>query len=286
MELDLNKGKSNRGIENPLTAIFDLAEDVNEYSKYVKKMIWYAIIFMLFWVFFNFLMIIVVLSSGNLIPLPLFIGLFLSGIIAFLLVVRTYKFFKYFTRRYDGIKAVRDNDDLIEIPKGPTIEDRFYSYLSSRHPAMQEFLKNNPKALKHKTRIKGKSGNFYDFEFYLKKPPKGVLKIFAMGESGYGLFIKKYKGIPKMADILDLKNAIKDITDVEQMAPSRIIMLYKYPSNFKGLSDDLYSFLTREEFRLDIKGDTYFPVLQVVGETDEGYYDFTPMVPEFANRLP
>jgi hypothetical protein len=286
MELDLNKGKTDRGIENPLSAIFDLAEDVNEYSKYVKKMIWYAIIFMAFWVFFNLLMIIIFLGSGNLIPVPLFIGLFLSGIIAFILVMRTHKFFKYFTKRYEGIKTVRENDDLVKIPKGATIEDRFYSYISMKHPAMQELIKRNPKALKHNTRVKGKSGHFYDFEFYLNKPSEGILKIFGMGEPGYGLFIKKYKGRPKMADILDLKNAMKDIAEAEGMAPSRIVMLYKYPSNFKGLNDDLYSFLTRDEFRLEVKGETCFPIIQVVGETDEGYYDFTPMVPEFAERLP
>ena len=100
------------------------------------------------------------------------------------------------------------------------------------------------------------------------------------------MYIKKQKGKPKMTHILDIKKAVMDVAEIKEEVPSRIVLLFKYPASFKGLSDDLYSFLVREEFKIELKGKTYYPVIQLVGETEDGYYDFTPLVPEFADRLP
>ena len=194
-------------------------------------------------------------------------------------------FFKYFTNRYEGIKAVRDSEDLVKIPEGATLVDRYLSYLRETHPALVALMKRDPKALQRNVKLKGASGKFYEFAIYLAQPPGG-LTVLGLGREGYALYIQKYKGRPKMADVLDLKNALSDIAKETGFAPSRVVLLYRYPPNFKGLSEDLYSFLVREEFKIEIKGKEFRPTLQIVGETEEGYYDFTPLVPEFADRLP
>jgi hypothetical protein len=285
MDIDLNKGRANRGMENPLTAIFDLADDVSTHSRYVKGMVWYAIIFMIFWMFFNFLLVLQTLSQGNLV-FTLLLGLFISGLVAFLLIWRTHLFFKYFTRRYVGIKTVRDSEGLIKIPEGPTSAERYLTFLKQRHPPLTKLLKRSPKVLNRSSSLADSTGSRHEFDLYLTLPPGLTWKMFGFGEPGYGLFIKKMKGKPKMAHVLDLKKAVQNITEPENVLPSRIVLLYKFPSHFKGLSDDLYSFLVREEFKMTLKGKTYYPVIQVVGETEEGFYDFTPLVPEFADRLP
>jgi hypothetical protein len=286
MDIDLNKGRSNRGMENPLSAIFDLADDVSQYSRYVKKMVWYAIIFMMFWMFFNFLLVLLSLSTGQGILFLVLMGLMISGLVAILLILRTHLFFQYFTRRYNGIRTVRDSGEPAVIPKGATIEDRYLRFLKDKHPPLEQTLKHSPKALTRSAKLTGATGASHLFDLYMTLPPDFSWKVMGFGEAPYGLFIKKFKGKPKMTDILDFKNAVKDAAEAQEIVPSRIVLLYKCPKNFKGLSDDLYSFLTREEFKYTLKGKNYFPVIQVVGETEEGFYDFTPLVPEFADRMP
>lgn len=286
MELDLNKKRDTRGIENPLSAIFDLADDVSIHSRYVRKMVWYAIIFMIFWMFFNFILILDSLARGRVIPFTLLLGLMISGLVAIWLILRTHVFFKYFTRRYNGIRTVRDSDTPAKIPKGASMEERYLNFLKSKHPPLQELLKRNPKALLWRTKLKGRTGTHHEFDMYISQNPKTSWKIFSFGEPGYGLFVRKIKGKPKLDHILEVKKSVSDISDACEIIPSRIVLLYKFPEHFNGLSEDLYSFLVKEEFNLNIKGKNYYPVIQVVGETSDGFYDFTPLVPEFADRLP
>jgi hypothetical protein len=262
MDLDLNKGRASRGMENPLSAIFDLA------------------------VFFNVLLVIQTLATGNIVPFFILLGLMISGLLAIWLILRTHMFFKYFTHRYIGIKTVRESEQPVKIPGGATVDERFLNYLKTTHPPLVKLMKRTPKALKRNVNLSDKTGGRFQFDIFLSVPQSFSWKMFKMGEPGYGLFIKQFKGKPKMKDILDLKTAVKNISEAQDIVPSRIVLLCKFPKSYSGLSEDLYSFLTREEFKLDLKGKTYYPVIQIVGETAEGYYDFTPLVPEFADRLP
>ncbi|UCH89185.1 MAG: hypothetical protein JSV49_00620 [Thermoplasmata archaeon] len=286
MALDLNKGRASRGMENPLSAIFDLADDVSVHSRYVKGMVWYAIIFMIFWMFFNLILVLQTLNQGNLGLFTLLLGILISGFLAIWLIMRTHIFFKYFTHRYTGIKTVRDSEQPVPIPKGATVEDRYLKYLQKTHPPLEKLLKRTPGVLKRPASLTDKSGNRYEFDIYLSLPPSTSWKLFRMGGPGYGLFIKRNKGKPKLADILDLKKSVQNIAEAHDIVPSRVVLLNKFPGHYNGLSDDLYSFLVREEFKINLRGKTFYPVIQVVGETAEGYYDFTPLVPEFADRLP
>jgi len=76
----MNKGDV-RAVENPITAIFDLAEDVEAQSPKIRIAIQYARIFIGFWLILNALLIVVVAAAN-------FLALALSLIVFLLLLVR------------------------------------------------------------------------------------------------------------------------------------------------------------------------------------------------------
>ena len=64
-------GADARAVENPISAIFDLAEDVNDEAPRIRKLVTYATVFIGFWLVIDFIFILAFIVSN------LFISLFL-----------------------------------------------------------------------------------------------------------------------------------------------------------------------------------------------------------------
>ena len=282
-----NTNREYRAVENPISALFDLADDVSEHAQVVKKMVWYAIGFMLFWLFFDILIIIDNLTQNHVILIPILAGMFIAGILAIVLILQTHVFFKDFTRQYIGIKAVRQAEPIVTIPKGNTAAQRFMRYLRDSNPLFDKLLTDDPGSLQSQVTLTGRSGKMYSFSAYIRKEPSGLWKLFGVGNPGYALYINTYDGTPDLKQILELKDAVKDVTEQTQITPSRIVAISEMQNeNFDGLNEDVYSNIIQEPLSDKIKGKTYTVNVQVVSETESNTYDFVPLIPELPDRLP
>lgn len=68
-----------RAVENPISAIFDLAEEVNEQAPKIRRLIGYSRLFIGIWLFANFI-ILVFLAASPLLMLPIMGLLFVSAV--------------------------------------------------------------------------------------------------------------------------------------------------------------------------------------------------------------
>lgn len=69
-----------RAVENPISAIFDLAEEVNEQAPTLRKLIGYSRFFIAAWLFVDFLLILVISPQQAAVRLPLMGVLFLAAV--------------------------------------------------------------------------------------------------------------------------------------------------------------------------------------------------------------
>ncbi len=69
-----------RAVENPISAIFDLAEEVNDQAPKIRKLIGYSRLFIAIWLFANFLILIILGGPSRLVMLPLMVLLFVTTV--------------------------------------------------------------------------------------------------------------------------------------------------------------------------------------------------------------
>ncbi len=269
-------GKDVRAVENPISAIFDLAEDVNAQAPKVRKSVRYATIFISIWLIVNFLLVILFLAVRSWLFLILFLALFIVGVLALKWLREVSRFFGYYVIRHRVIKSLREEDPVVYVPRGEDSVQNLVYYLASKNPHVNEGLRR-PGLLQTQAILRGRSGVMYSFDGYLKIKPSAFWDIFGMGYPGYTLFIKKYDHPPRLLDMRSLRNAIMDIASTGSSPPSRIIAVWKAGENDQ-IADDVYEFVTSEVVPFSYRGNRFSTTMEIITESPDGTYDFIPYV--------
>ncbi|MFQ6059983.1 MAG: hypothetical protein ACE5KV_01635 [Thermoplasmata archaeon] len=271
--------KDVRAIENPISAIFDLAEDVDRQAPKVRKSVGYATVFIVIWLIINFLVMIVFLFI-NLILFILFMALFIVGILAVKWLRELGSFFSYYVIRHRAIKSLREEDPIVYIPKGEDSVHRLLTYLASKNPHVQEAMRR-PGLFRTQAILRGRSGVLYSFDGYLRVNSSLAWRLFGLGYPGYSLFIKRYEHPPRLLEMQSLKNAVEDIANTGPVPPCRVIAVWMAKGD-EGIEDDVYSFVTNEVIRFSHLGNKFSCTLEIITESEDGTYDFIPYVSEVA----
>ena len=109
-----------RAVENPISAIFDLSEKVAKQAPVIKSMVRYASAFIIVWLIVSFFLILALLAQGIVFMFLIMLALFVVGFVALILLRRMNRFFRYYAARHRAIKAVRDMDPMVYVPRGKT----------------------------------------------------------------------------------------------------------------------------------------------------------------------
>lgn len=269
-------GKDVRAVENPISAIFDLAEDVNAQAPKVRKSVRYATIFISIWLIVNFLLVLLFLVARSWLFLLLFLALFVVGILALKWLREISKFFSYYVIRHRIIRSLREEDPVVYVPQGGDSVQRLVYYLASKNPHVNEGLKRSG-LFQTQAILRGKSGVMYSFDGYLRIRPSAFWNFFGWGYPGYSLFIKKYDHPPRLLDMQSLRNAILDIASTGNIPPSRIIAVWKAGEDDQ-LSDEVYEFVTNEVVTFSRRGNRFNTTMEIITESPDGTYDFIPFV--------
>ncbi len=259
-----------RAVENPISAIFDLSEDVVRQAPVIRTMVRYTSAFIIVWLFIDFILILATLAEGLLVLLIITFVLFVVGVIALVLLRRINRFFKYYVSRHSSIKAVRDMDPMVYAPQGKTVTERFVAYLKGHNPAISR--RNVEVAMPGI--VHGKQALEYRFDAYIKEPASGFWRIFGYGKHGFAIYIKEFDGVPTLKGMRSFKDAVEDVSARSKVPPKRIVALWKRTED-QTLNDEVYRYVTKKPASMKRGFRKFTCSMEIVSETD-GKYDFIP----------
>jgi len=263
-----------RAVENPITAIFDLAEDVNREAPKIRKLVTYSTFFIGIWLFIDFILIIAFIGENFIISLFLIV-LFVLGVLSLSLIRRLNDFFRYYSRRHRVIMSVRNEDPVVLVPEGKDAVHRLINFLVSRNPGLRESYSLSSAS---KSQIlRGKSGTFYQFDGYISSSSGPFWRVLSIGYPGYQIFIKLFESPPTPEDLMAMKAGVEDISMANRIPPSRVIALWQR-SEGEEISEGAYETLVTEVTRFRKGSRAFACSLELIVENDDGTYEFVPYV--------
>ena len=268
-----------RAMENPITALFDLSEQISEKSFHIRRNVWYSLLFVVLWMGLTLIIVLDNIVNRNPVAVIIFIMILASGFFTLRVIFFNYRFFDYFTMRYHAIRLVREGNPNLYVPKGDTPVERFLNHLTSNFPPFSQLLNSHPESLQFSAILRGLSGGAYQFDAYIGIPGGSpILKSTnlpkAMVKQGYALFIKIFDIPPTMGQITGLEQTIKDIT-AQTCLPPRVIALTD--GGKVELPEDVYKHLTEKGSIASCKKGNYPFNVQVVKGVEDAY-DFVPLI--------
>jgi len=263
-----------RAVDNPITAVFDLAEEVNNEVPRFRKLVTYATIFIGVWLVISFILMLALLFSNFILGLVV-LFLFIIGILALAMLRNLGDFMRYYSLRHAAIVRVRNEDPIIYIPKGENSVIRLLELVKARNPAMANAI--TMRQYQSPSIQRGASSVFYNFDAYLGSRPGILWKLLGVGYPGYQLFIKCFQTAPRSEDLASLKHAAEDVSQATKLPPSRVIALWSR-SPHHDLSEEAYQFLSVARVEFSHRAKHYASTLELVIENQDGTYEFIPFV--------
>jgi len=272
-----------QAMENPIAAIFDLADEMAEQLPFIRRMIMFSGLFITVWLAVNFALILVMLGT-NFIIFMVLVAFFIIGSLGLYLMYTLHQFFEYFGRRQHAIRTIRDAEELVFIPKGKSSAESYIKHLRKESKTLDNFVAVDPHALHVPVILMGASGVSYQFDAYVQRQVTRHAGLF-LKDAGYAFFVKVFKRPPTLMEMQALERAVQDVTTRTGQAPSRIVALVETPGEVT-LDDDVYSHVTDQKLVLYASGRKVAVNLQVVATDEDGTYDFVPKIAVVPDELP
>ena len=268
-----------RAMENPMSALFDLSEQVSEKSLPIKRNVWYSLLFVVLWTGFSIAAALATFVNREPLAVIIFILLTLSGLYTARIIIFNYRFFDYFYKRYSAIKLVREGNPNLYVPKGDSPVERYLNHLRANYRPFSQLLDAHPETIQFSAIIRGHSGGAYQFDAYISIPGNSpMLRRVPIPQKlvkrGYALFIKVFDTQPTLKDISILEDTVRDITALTCLPP-RVVVLHEGGDG--ELPEDLYRHITDEGATASCRKGTYPYNVQVVSGV-EGTYDLVPLI--------
>lgn len=281
----MKKWELYRGVEDPISGTFNLAEEVTSRSDKVVFLSRFALYFVVFSLVLDLLLFIAMIFNGNLFMAMILFSLLITGGITFSLIRTTRDFLKHADFRYGAINAMREGPAVHNVPSGKTPTERFLRYLKKANPAFRRLLVKRPELLVKDVHLVGTKGRRYRFEAAVQLRPSILHRMLGKGSPGYNLLIREYRKVPTQNELERLHKDLTDIYHARKLRPNRVVMLFPGSGRYKGLPEDLYHSLVVDGLFLPGRMDLKLNV-QAVGELPNGEYDFVPYIPELPRMLP
>ncbi len=262
-----------RAVENPISAVFDLAEDVNDEVPKVRRLVTYATAFIVIWLTIDFIFIIAFIGRNLLIGTSLIL-LFIMGLLTLSMLQHINDFFRYYTVRHQAIKSVRDDDPVVYAPKGKDAVERLYQHLLAKNSYIGYVSGGS---LPGHGIARGRSGTFYEFDLHIVGRPGICWRLLGIGFPGYQLSITKLDRAPRVEDVMSVKRAVEDVSAANRVPPTRTMILWQREGE-DDLDDQTYEALTTQVAYFSHRGKRYASTMELVIENLDGTYEFIPYV--------
>lgn len=262
------------GVEDPISAIFDLSDRVAQMAPRARQMYLVNMFIVIIWVLLMIVLILVGAGSHDVtLGILAFMGLLL-GVGALWLLSETNKFFRGFVARHRTIRLVRDAEPVVKVPEGRTPIERLAHYLSTSNEKVGEALRENPDRLRYQLSFKGR-GAQVKFDLAIAKPGGFRWSWTGGGEPGFALLARVG---PETVEVKDLQQLETDVRAVFARLPGQLSRLILLRPKGSPLSEAVYEYAVGHPVMLR-KGLRRFRVnTEVITESADGTYDFVPVV--------
>jgi|GEM_PF-3109943 len=257
------------GVEDPISAIFDLSDRVAEMAPTIRRMYRYTAT-----VTVVFLAIMVILLFVGLVANLFFSVLALIaivfGVIALSLLRETDRFYQAYLSRHRSIKLLQEADPTPKVPDGPTPVQRLARYLSASNPRVAEQLRRHPESLRYRVRFgNGTGGMTFDLALVARGTAAG--RWIGWGDAGFAILARQFTG---PLGVAELDRFAADVVSASRRIGPPIVRVIALRTSSEPTSEPVHDFAVGHP--IELRGGRV-PV-EIVTEEPGGSYDLVPHV--------
>ncbi|HZY71290.1 MAG TPA: hypothetical protein VFF67_09995 [Thermoplasmata archaeon] len=261
------------GVEDPISAIFDLSDRAAEMAPTVRRMYRYTATIVVIWIVLMAGVTLGTLGGAPWLSILSLLGL-IAGVIALSLLRQTDRFFGAFVQRHRSIRLVRDADPVVKVPEGRTPIERLGRYLVQSNPTVESALQESPSAMQYRVALPA-SGREIVFDLTVVRPGGALWRSLGRGRSGFAI-LARLAGESVALD--DLRRLEADAQAVAARLPARIVRLILLRPRTGPLPEDAYEYAVGHAVELRHGTGRSRAQLEVISENPDGTYDFVPHV--------
>jgi hypothetical protein len=262
-----------RGVEDPISAIFDLSDRVAQLAPTVRRMYRYTASILVLWILLLGFVTLITVGSNLTIAILSVIGL-VAGFIALSLLRQTDGFFRSFVQRHRAIRLLREADPIVHVPAGRTPVERLGRYLAQSSPAIESYLTEHPEAHRNRSEFPG-HGRPVAFELVIERPAGALWRYLGRGDAGFAVLARLGPEAPTTADLARLADDAQAVVGRLSAAPVRLILLR---TGTVPLPEDVYEWAVGRPAFLARGFARYRVATEIITEGPDGTYDFVPYV--------
>src|SRR6266700_1128864 len=292
-----------RAVEDPIAAIFDLAESVDRETPKIRKTLRYVRWFVSLWLLLDFFLIIVLSAITG---FPAITFLLFIPITAILLGMRRISgrngrlALLVFAGIFGALQIVSMGGLLflgivlvalfilgfliLELMQDLR---SFFDYFALRHRVIQRVRQADPVVYVPEGKdavqriLSHLAGTSPDVRGIMATPGSIAVPALLTGKTGLTYSFDAYIRQPPTPVWRVLKAAVEDVAIATRIPPARILVLWRAKKD-ESVTPDVYDFLTKEAVQVRIRGSTFACSLELAVERADGTYDFIPLVVESA----
>lgn len=258
------------GLEDPISAIFELSDRAAEMAPAMRRMYRATAAVILL-----FLVLIVLLLFGALARNPLYAVVALAALvlggIALTLLRDSDRFYRAYLRRHRSIKLLEATDAAPPIPQGPTAVQRLSRHLAQSNDRIGALLGLHPDAPRFRVDLTGDDPPLA-FDLVILASPDRAYRWFRMGDPGFAVVARLGPAAPTRAD---LEAFARDVGRAARRLPAPVVRaILLRAADAAPLSDEVYDYAVGHPAELRTG-----PVpLEILTESPDGTYDCVPFI--------
>ncbi|MCI4348632.1 MAG: hypothetical protein L3J93_00200 [Thermoplasmata archaeon] len=257
------------GVEDPISAIFDLSDRVAAMAPTMRRMYRYTATVVVLFLLIMVILLFVGLASNLGFAVLALVAIVFGGL-ALSLLRETDRFYASYLQRHRAIKLLQDADPTPKIPKGRTPVERLARYLAQSNRRIGEFLQSHPEALRYRVRLGGQ-GTSHAFDLMILAPASLAHKWMRIGDPGFAVLARVGPDAPTITVVDPFGPELKLLFRRLPGRLTRAILLRVHPET---IPESVYEYLVGHPVELPSG-----PVsLEIVSEQTDGTYDFVPHV--------
>ncbi|MCI4350885.1 MAG: hypothetical protein L3K15_05170 [Thermoplasmata archaeon] len=261
------------GVEDPISAIFDLADRAAEMAPTVRRMYRYTATILVIWIIVTAFVTFATLGSALWLAVLSFLGL-VAGVIALTLLRRTDRFFGSFVLRHRSIRLVRDADPIVKVPDGRTPVERLGRYLIQSNPRVGATVGEDPASMRYRVVLPA-AGESRPFDLVVVRPAGAAWRAFGRGETGFAILARVTGESVTIDDLRRMEADALAVAPPLGAAVVRLILLRPKPG---PLPEEAYEYAVGHPVVFRRAFGSFRANLEVITENPDGTYDFVPHV--------
>ena len=257
------------GVEDPISAIFDLSDRVAEMAPTMRRMYRYTATVVVLFLAIMVILLFVGLADNLVFALMALIAL-IFGAIALSLLRETDRFYASYLGRHRAIKLLQEADPTPKIPAGRTTVERLGRYLAQSSLRVKALLDARPEALRYRVTLPVKGGDG-GFDLAIVSPGSTLYRWTGWGDPGFAALARI---APETLTPVDIDRFAHDVRAVAKRLPARVaraILLRPKPG---AVPEAVYDLAVGHP--VEVPGGSV--TVEIVTEQPNGTYDLVPHI--------